>query len=132
MPQVWAELERDYVKFLRELREAILCFGADRVEQDVRDIIKGQQGNTPDEELNGLLLAEYDARAVKGEVELAELVREFREKPPKLLRKYLRTVKDDSVRRRMARLLEAREQEDKEKAALDLMRRPSLVGGRTE
>jgi hypothetical protein len=108
-PQAWAKLEQDYRKFLRELQEAVQCFGADRVERDLHDILKGRQGNTPDEERNTLILAEYDLRARKGRVNKSELARDLARphEQPK------------SVRRQLLRLLEAREQQAKRKAQGD-------------
>jgi hypothetical protein len=126
-PQVWAKLERDYQQFLRELREAVRCFGAERIEQDVHDIVKGRQGRTANEERNKLLLAGYDARAAKGKVKLIEHGRGVREKH------HLRTVKDDSVTRQWRRLLKIRERQSREKAEHDRkLRRPSLVGSGTK
>jgi hypothetical protein len=132
-PQAWAKLERDYVKFLRELREAVWCFGAARVEQDVHRIIKGRQGRTPDQKLNALLFKEHDLRKAKGQVKnkgkvnLTELVREVRKKH------HLRTVKEDSLRTQVRRLLKTREREIREKAEHERkLRRRSLVGSGTK
>jgi hypothetical protein len=126
-PEAWAKLERDYQQFLRELREAVWCFGAARIEQDVHDIIKGRQGRTPDEELNRQLLHEYDLRAAKGKMNLTEFAREFRKKH------HLRTVKDDSVRRQLMRLLKTRERETRKRVEHERkLWRPSLIGSGTK
>jgi hypothetical protein len=125
-PKAWAKLERDYQQFLRELGEAVRCFGAERVKRDVHGIIKGRQGRTANEERNRLLLAGYDARA-KGKVKLIEAARGVREKH------HLRTVKDDSVTRQWRRLLKIRERQSREKAEFDRrLRKPSVVGSGTK
>jgi hypothetical protein len=137
-PEAWAKLEPDYVKFLRELREAVWCFGAERVDRDLHDIITGRQGRTPDKDLNtldklnALLVAEHDARKAnglvnkKGQVNLMKLAREFRKEH------HLR-VKVRSVRTRLTRALKDREQQVREKAEFDRkLRKPSLVGSGTK
>ena len=119
-PEAWAKLERDYVKFLRELREAVCCFEAARVEQDVHNIVKGRPGNTPKKQRNAHLLAEYDARAAKGPVNKSKLAREYR-------KKHGLRIKDDSLRKQLDRLLEARD-EIREKAEQEpKLRWPSLI-----
>jgi hypothetical protein len=125
--QALTKLERDYQQFLRELREAVVCFGAARVKQDVQDIIKGRQGNTPDEERNTLLLAEYDLQAANGKVNVSKLARDFRKKH------HLRTVKANSLRTQVTRLLETREWEIRKKAESDrMLRKPSVAGSATK
>jgi hypothetical protein len=91
------------------LREAVQYLGAQEVERDLHDIITGRQGNTPDEERNALILAEYDSRARKGPVNKSELARDLARphEQPK------------SVRKQLLRLLEAREQQAKRKALKD-------------
>ena len=125
-PEAWAKLERDYRKFLRELREAVECFGTARVEQDVHDMIKGQQGRTPDEKVKALLLAEHDLQAAKGKVNKTKLAREFR-------KEHGLKIKVWSVRRRLDRALEDRERQVRAKAEFDRkLRQPSIVGSETK
>jgi hypothetical protein len=126
-PEAWAKLERDYRQLLRELREAVDCFGAERVERDLHAITKGRQGRTPDEDLNGQqlnrqLLEEYDLRAAEGEVNVSALARDFRNE-------HHLEVTIGAIRKRLERALDAREQQIREQAEFDRMiREPSIVG----
>jgi hypothetical protein len=131
-PEAWAKLERDYRKFLRELREAVWCFGAERLEQDLHDIITGRQGRTSDEEFNELLVKEHDLRKAKGQVNnkgqvnLTELARVIR-------KQHHLKIKVHSLTKRLARALDARERRVREKAEFDRqMRKPSIVGSGTK
>jgi hypothetical protein len=125
-PEAWAKLERDYWRFLRELNEAVRCFGAERVERDLHNITKGRQGRTPDEKLNGQLLKEYDLRAAKGKVNVSELLRDFRDK-------YHLKVTIGALRNRLGRVSDAREQQVREQAEFDrMMQKPSIVGSCTK
>jgi hypothetical protein len=129
-PQARAKLARDYQKFLRELREAVVCFGAERVEQDVHDIITGRQGRTPDQDgLNTLLLDEYDSRdsrKAKGQVNKLKLAREF-------CKTHGLKIKVNSVKRRLDRALDDRKRQVREQAEFDgKLRKPSLIGSGTK
>ena len=125
-PQAWAKLERDYRKFLRELQEAVECFGADRVERDLHDIIKGRQGRTPDEEFDTLLVKEHDLRRAKGKVNKTKFAREFGRQ------RHLK-IKVRSLVKRLDRALDARERRIREKAEFDrMLRKPSVVGSETK
>jgi hypothetical protein len=125
-PQAWTKLKQDYRKFLRELQEAVECFGADRVERDLHDIIKGRQGRTPDEEFDTLLVKEHDLRRAKGKVNKTEFAREFRRQ------RHLK-IKVRSLVKRLDRALEARERRIREKAEFDrMLRKPSVVGSETK
>jgi hypothetical protein len=117
-PQAWAKLERDYQKFLRELREAVWCFGAERLEQDLHNIITGRQGRTSDEEFDGRLLKEHDLRAAKGKVNKTEFACEFRRQ------RHLK-IKVRSLVKRLDRALDARERRIREKAEFDRQMRGS-------
>jgi hypothetical protein len=125
--EAWAKLERDYRKFLQEMREAVDCFGAQRLERDLHDIIKGQRGRTPDQKLDALLLQEHDLRAAKGKVNYSKLARGFHEKH------HLHHVKVEAVRKRLIRALDDRERQVTEKAEFDkklkaASQQPSIIG----
>jgi hypothetical protein len=108
-PQAWAKLERDYRKFLRELGEAVRCFGAEKVGRDLHEIIKGRQGNTPKEKRNARILAKYSALGNK-----SKAVRKYIEEHPeetfgaddakkpfkKVYRQLGRLLKDEAKRER--------------------------------
>ena len=135
-PQARAKLARDYQKFLRELREAVECFGAERVKQDVHDIITGRQGRTPDQDgLNTLLLDEYDSRdsrKAKGQVNNKGQVNKL-----KLAREFCKThglkIKVNSVKRRLDRALDDRKRQVREQAEFDgKLQKPSLIGSGTK
>jgi hypothetical protein len=125
-PQAWAKLEQDYRNFLRELQEAVGCFGAERVERDLRDIIKGPQVRAPDEEFNSLLLAQYDAAAAKGPVDIPEFSRGFYQTHP-----LGQSAK--AIEKRLRRLLKAQKREaERQRKLLTKLKRPSLLNEGTE
>src|SRR5215469_6063208 len=129
-PQARAKLARDYQKFLRELREAVECFGAERVKQDVHDIITGRQDRTPDQDgLNTLLLDEYDSRDLrkaKGQVNKLNLAREF-------CKTHGLKIKVNSVKRRLDRALDDRKRQVREQAEFDgKLQKPSVIGSGTK
>jgi hypothetical protein len=125
-PQARAKLERDYRKFLRELQEAVQCFGPDRLEQDLRDLIKGQQGRTPDAPLNALLLDEWDAAvAVDPTATRTESAKGFYDR----YRQQFRPQSVRAVEKRLTRLLQARERKaERERKLLAKLKRPTLIG----
>jgi hypothetical protein len=131
-PDAWAKLERDYrQQFLRELHEAVQCFGAERVERDLHGITKGRQGRIPDK-YDALLLKEHDSRRAKGQannkgqVNLSKLAREFR-------KEHHLHAKADSVRRRLTRALGDRDkQAQRDREFQEALREPSIVGSGTK
>jgi len=96
-----------------------------RIDQLVRNHKMARRGNTADEPLNVLLLAEWDAAVAKGPVTRTEFAKGFY--------KRYRQQSVRAVEKRLTRLLEARErkveQERKLRAALQ---RPSLLNEGTE
>jgi hypothetical protein len=125
-PQAWAKLKQDYRKFLRELQEAVGCFGAERVERDLRDIIKVQRGRTPDAPLNELLLGEYAAAVAKGPVDISNFSKAF-------FKRHGRSQSAQAVEKRLRRLLKAQEREaERQRKLLAKLKRPSLLNKGTE
>jgi hypothetical protein len=57
-----AKVERDYKEIVRE---AVRYLGAKRVKQLNKEVAIARRGRTPDERLNALVIAEWNAAAVK-------------------------------------------------------------------
>jgi hypothetical protein len=121
-PQERARVKRDLAEILRQGEQYL---GPQEIDQLVRNHKMARRGNTADEPLNVLLLAEWDAAVAKGPVTRTEFAKGFY--------KRYRQQSVRAVEKRLTRLLEARErkveQERKLRAALQ---RPSLLNEGTE
>ena len=117
-PQARTRFRRDYRVFLRE---AVQYLGAEAVEQDLHDIIS-RQGRAPNEELNTLLLDEWDAAVAENPtVTRTEFAKGFRER--------YRQQSVRAVEKRLTRLLQARERKaERERKLLARLKRPTLLG----
>ena len=118
-PEKRAKVKRDLMAIL-DAAERYL--GPQELDQVVRDHRNARKGNTADEPLNKLLLAEFDAARAKGRVDIPEFSRCFYER-----RGQRQSAK--AVEKRLRRLLRVREK----KAELDRKLRaalhgPSLIG----
>jgi hypothetical protein len=117
-PQARTRFRRDYRVFLRE---AVQYLGAEAVEQDLHDIIS-RQGRAPNEELNTLLLDEWDAAVAENPtVTRTEFAKGFCER--------YRQQSVRAVEKRLTRLLQARERKaERERKLLARLKRPTLLG----
>jgi len=117
-PQARTRFRRDYRVFLRE---AVQYLGAEAVEQDLHDIIS-RQGRAPNEELNTLLLDEWDAAVAENPtVTRTEFAKGFRER--------YRQQSVRAVEKRLTRQLQARERKaERERKLLARLKRPTLLG----
>jgi hypothetical protein len=107
--EVRAERKRD----LKEaVRRAVPYLGADEVKRVVHDIVRGHRGNTPDDERNARILAEYDLAAAKGSVTLYGFARRFCGNHP--------GESVEAIRLQARRLLKARARRERWKAKADL------------
>jgi hypothetical protein len=108
-----AKVERDYKEIVRE---AVRYLGPKRVKELNKEVAIARRGRKPDERLNALVLAEWDASPTKDPTEFS---RAFYEKYPQKARSA------GAIEKRLERLLKAQDRDRRLKAALQ---RPSLVG----
>ena len=125
-PQARARFRRDYRVFLRE---AVQYLGAETVEEDLHDIIKGQQGRTPDKKLNTLLLTEWDAAVAEDPtVTRTEVAKDcyerYRQQSVRAVEKRLTRALQDRERKAQARERKA----ERERKLLAKLKRPTLLG----
>jgi hypothetical protein len=109
-----AKVERDYKEIVRE---AVRYLGPKRVKELNKEVAIARRGRKPDERLNALVLAEWDASPTKDPTEFSKA---FCEKYPQKARSA------GAIEKRLERLLKAQDRDRRLKAALQ---RPSLVGG---
>jgi hypothetical protein len=99
--EVRAERGRDLEE---AARRAVPYLGADEVERVVHDIIKGQRGNTPDEERNARILAKYYSAPGNKSKTAREFVKDHpEEKFGAVKRQLIRLLKAEARRERRER-----------------------------
>jgi hypothetical protein len=119
-PQAHAKVERDYKKIVEE---AVRYLGPERVAELNKEVAIARRGNRPDKPLNELVLAEWDAAPVKDRTEFSET---FYRKHPQQAHSV------GAVRKRLGRLLKAREQaRNRDRKLQAALQRPSLVSEAT-
>jgi len=113
-PQTRAKAEREYKEIVRE---AVRCFGVERVAQLNKEVAIARRGKKPNRSLNDLLRTEWEADPVKDPKEFSEA---FYQKYPQ------QAQSAPATKKRLERQSKAWEKERKLKA---LLQRPSLIGG---
>jgi hypothetical protein len=107
-------------EFKEAVREAVGYFGGAEVAKILHEITISQRGNTPDEERNARILAEWDAA---GSVTQETFARNFCQKYPLKhkanKRGAARRENAGAVLKQLQRLLKARQQQAEEKARRD-------------
>ena len=116
-PEARAKVERVYKEIVREMVQHV---GPKRVKELNKEVAIARRGRTPDEALNKLVLAEWDASPTKDKTKFSKA---FYENHPQA--QSARAVKTRLKRVRMARI-KARKTARWLKARLQ---RPSLVSG---
>ena len=112
-PQTRAKAEREYKDIVRQ---AVRCFGAERVAELNKEVAIARRGKKPNRSLNELLRAEWDADPVK---DLKKFSEAFYHKYPQ------QAQSAPAIKKRLERHMKAWNRERELKAALQ---RPSLVG----
>jgi hypothetical protein len=115
-PQARAKVKRNLRKILREAER---CLGPQELDQVMGDHRRARGGRTPNESLNELVLAEWDASPTKNKMKFSEDF--FQEYPQGHSAEAVRT----RLRRARIARIKARRRDQKLKA---VMQRPSLVG----
>jgi hypothetical protein len=111
-----AKVERDYKEIVQE---AVRYLGSKRVKELNKEVAIARRGRKPNRALNELVLAEWDAAAADGPVDIPEFSKAFIKKYPQQARSA------GAIEKRLERQLRARNRDRRLKAALQ---RPSLVG----
>jgi hypothetical protein len=122
-PSIVSDTLKARAKVKRDLREILRAaeqyLGPQQIDQVVSDHGRARGGRTPNESLNELVLAEWDASPTKDKTEFAEA---FLKKHPQ---GYTVKALMERLRRQRKARIKARRKDRKLKAALQ---RPSLVG----